>query len=292
MKKFLKILATPFVALWRWIKETAWVQPLLIVGVIFAVIFSIPSITNWVKSWDFGSDKYQWLYAQQLSLEGVKGTENSGEAYDFMTKFNDAQNKWSSNDRAGAKETLKDYVGDDGKMMLYFAKEDSTCENVNEASNYLVNEVWESRVNDPYKAEHDVNAPAFKYKTIFADQTIDVDEKDHTYDEHTPYEYLLVSKEYRTFASTVIAAAVQSNYYINLESSNAKTTLENNAEDIVTSTSIVPFYVTIDLTDFNASQYIVTNVFFNMEGSTKSDRANFLAHAWINTEEFKPQKAN
>ena len=56
--KVLKILATPFIAIWRWIKETAWVQPLLIVGLIFGIIFSIPSITSWVKSWDFGSDTY------------------------------------------------------------------------------------------------------------------------------------------------------------------------------------------------------------------------------------------
>ena len=41
----LRKIATPFVAIWRWIKETAWVQPLLIVGIIFAIIFSIPSIT-------------------------------------------------------------------------------------------------------------------------------------------------------------------------------------------------------------------------------------------------------
>ena len=44
MMKILKVIATPFVALWRWIKETAWVQPLLIVGCIFAVIFSIPCL--------------------------------------------------------------------------------------------------------------------------------------------------------------------------------------------------------------------------------------------------------
>lgn len=293
MKKFLKALATPFIAIWRWIRETAWVQPLLIVGVIFGVIFSIPSITNWVKSWDFGSDTYAWLYNEQLSLEGVKGAENSGEAYDFMLKFNEAQIKWSSNDKAGAKETLKDYSGDDGKMLLYFVKEDSNSEDTNDASNYLVNEVWDARVNNPYKeANNGKNAPAFKYKSIFTDQTIEVDENDHTYEKYTPYEYLLVSKAYRTFAATAIAASTQSNYYVNLASSNEKSTLESNAESILDSTSIVPFYVMIDMTEFNTSKFIISSVFFTIDGSTKSEKANFLAHAWTNTEEFKVPTTN
>ena len=48
--KFLKILDTPFVKLWGWIKDTAWVQPLLIVGCIFGVIFSIPYISKGIQN--------------------------------------------------------------------------------------------------------------------------------------------------------------------------------------------------------------------------------------------------
>ena len=45
--KVLKILATPFIAIWRWIKETAWVQPLLIVGLIFGIMLgdALPHIS-------------------------------------------------------------------------------------------------------------------------------------------------------------------------------------------------------------------------------------------------------
>ena len=39
-----------FARIWRWIKETAWIQPLLIVGIIFGVIFSIPSIVNGITN--------------------------------------------------------------------------------------------------------------------------------------------------------------------------------------------------------------------------------------------------
>ena len=50
MKKVLSALGQFFVRIGRWIKDTAWIQPLLIVGVIFAIIFSIPSIVDGINS--------------------------------------------------------------------------------------------------------------------------------------------------------------------------------------------------------------------------------------------------
>lgn len=38
-----------FFAVINWIKNTAWIQPLLIVGVIFGVILSIKPVTNWIS---------------------------------------------------------------------------------------------------------------------------------------------------------------------------------------------------------------------------------------------------
>ena len=283
--KVLKILATPFIAIWRWIKETAWVQPLLIVGLIFGIIFSIPSITSWVKSWDFGSDTYTWLYNQQLSLEGIVGDDNKGAAYDFLLNFNKANSKWSENYKDEAKELMKDYVGNSNKMLLYFVQENDTCADINEASNYLVNDAWDSKVK-----KIDENAPDLRYKTIFIDQKIDVDDNDHTYDEHTPFELLMVDMQFYKFITTVRSAATTSNYYKNLESSSDKTTIENNIKKIGESTeysSVVPYFVTIDLTDSNKSSTIVTNVFFKFDGSSKYEKADFLAQAWTNTEDFE-----
>ena len=283
--KVLKILATPFIAIWRWIKETAWVQPLLIVGLIFGIIFSIPSITSWVKSWDFGSDTYTWLYNQQLSLEGIVGDGNKGAAYDFLLNFNKANSKWSDNSKDEAKELMKDYVGNSNKMLLYFVQENDTCADINEASNYLVNDAWDSKVK-----KIDENAPDFRYKTIFTDQKIDVDDNDHTYDEHTPFELLMVDMQFYKFITTVRSAATTSNYYKNLESSSDKTTIENNIKKIGESTeysSVVPYFVTIDLTESNKSSTIVTNVFFKFDGSSKYEKADFLAQAWTNTEDFE-----
>ena len=47
----MKAISATFARFWRWIRETAWVQPLLIVGSLFAVIFSIPKFTTLFQAW-------------------------------------------------------------------------------------------------------------------------------------------------------------------------------------------------------------------------------------------------
>ena len=74
--KILKAIGAFFVRIGRWIKDTAWVQPLLIVGAIFAVIFSIPAITQWIEGLAedaASSEKYYQKY--QRSLEGGETSE-------------------------------------------------------------------------------------------------------------------------------------------------------------------------------------------------------------------------
>ena len=59
-----------FARIGRWIKETAWIQPLLIVGAIFAVIFSIPHIIKGVSSWFDESDSAnKFLTRYRLDLK-------------------------------------------------------------------------------------------------------------------------------------------------------------------------------------------------------------------------------
>lgn len=49
MDKVFKAIGRFFKKIWDWIKTTAWVQPLLIVGIIFGIIFSINPIVNAIK---------------------------------------------------------------------------------------------------------------------------------------------------------------------------------------------------------------------------------------------------
>lgn len=292
--KFLKALATPFIAIWRWIKETAWVQPLLIVGIIFGIIFSIPAITNWVKSWNFGSDTYKYLQNQQLSLEGITGDENKGQAKDFVKAFDTARNEFEQGNRAAARAALKDYAGDDGKMFLFFVKENSDAGDLNEATKFLAEEEWDTKVVKEHKKLYgESSAPAaFKFKTIFTDQKITVDEKDHTYDEHTPFEIFTIDRDYSRFAINAASSAVESNYYLNFETASEKSSYKNKADKIPEGSSeSLPYYVLIDLTDLNQTDNIITSVFFSVNGSDKYEKSTFLAQAWIYDKDFKNPSA-
>lgn len=51
MDKIFKTIGRGFKAIWDWIKTTAWIQPLLIVALVFGVIFSISPLTELFKSW-------------------------------------------------------------------------------------------------------------------------------------------------------------------------------------------------------------------------------------------------
>lgn len=284
MGKFLKVIGTPFIKLWTWIKETAWVQPLLIVGIIFAIIFSIPSITSWVQSWNFGSDSYTFLKNNQLSLEGITDTTSEGEAYDFFDAFDEAQSQWTEGNKSAAQETMRNYVGDSNKMILFFVNENDDAQTVNEAANYLVNESW-NRVT-----AISASAPAFRYNSIFADEVVEVDSNDKTYADHTPFDFLFNLPQYSDFVNQAASIATTSPYYRNRVAKGEDiSSIESSADklpDPSNYTSAIPYYVIIDLTESNNTNYLITNVFFSFEGDDKYARADFLAHAWTNTEEF------
>jgi len=91
-----------FVKIGRWIKETAWIQPLLIVGGIFAIIFSIPYISNWVSSWFTDSNAASGFYKDyKVSLEGAdKGTSDADDLFKYMAsdeKSASDKAKWEKN---------------------------------------------------------------------------------------------------------------------------------------------------------------------------------------------------
>jgi hypothetical protein len=80
----LKAIGSFFVKIWRWIKDTAWVQPLLIVGAIFAVIFSIPYITEWANNFTHNSTN-SFYNASKKNLEGETNDKDSKSAADLLT---------------------------------------------------------------------------------------------------------------------------------------------------------------------------------------------------------------
>lgn len=61
-----------FLGLISWVKNTAWIQPLLIVGAIFAVILSIKPVTNFIGGLFDPNETFQFYRNNQANLETVK----------------------------------------------------------------------------------------------------------------------------------------------------------------------------------------------------------------------------
>ena len=118
--KVLKKIAAPFIAIGRWIKETAWVQPLLIVGCVFAIIFSIPSITKAIQDATKETD-IDWYAVKQLSLDGT--AKGSSEVDKFLEDYNNAQNAWSNGKFDEAREAMSKY-GSEDRFILFFVQSD------------------------------------------------------------------------------------------------------------------------------------------------------------------------
>ncbi|MBQ6730357.1 MAG: hypothetical protein IJR08_00375 [Bacilli bacterium] len=121
--KVLSAIGRFFARIGRWIKETAWIQPLLIVGAIFAVIFAIPHIINGVKGWFNNSDSTNTFYAQyRLSLTGadkVKDGEDVGssEVDKFFTYLADSSKE----------EDLLKMVGKDRFFVAFVEKDNGSA---------------------------------------------------------------------------------------------------------------------------------------------------------------------
>ena len=147
----LRAIGNFFVRIGRWIKNTAWIQPLLIVGGIFAIIFSIPYITKWVGSWFSSSSASEKYYSShKLSLKGAEDRKSDvDKLFTYITDHDNADkataNKFGEkffvtlvqdgcsacDERYGGFKTLEENWGKgefanlDGKFKLYTIYVDS-----------------------------------------------------------------------------------------------------------------------------------------------------------------------
>lgn len=79
--KVLRVIGAFFAKIGRWIANTAWVQPLLIVGGIFGIIFSIPYIKKGIEGLQTDNTDYKYLYYQNRAL----GLSENGKADKLLT---------------------------------------------------------------------------------------------------------------------------------------------------------------------------------------------------------------
>ena len=233
-----------FVRIGRWIKNTAWVQPLLIVGGIFAIIFSIPAISSWVSSWFSGYNEANAFYNN------------------YKVSLSDAQNKNSDANklftymeaRAKGEATEADKKKWGEKFYVVFVQEDcSGCETIYKGFDVLKSE-WGTNT---FATPEGKTATDFKMYTIYVDteETINNETKN-----------LFKDYFYNTYDASFeeISGVMQESYYCKHVGSSYESDLEtiHDADKFATPTIFLfdPDY------KLNTTQLGVSEVLFTVSG--------------------------
>ena len=278
MKKVLSAIGGFFAKIGRWIANTAWVQPLLIVGGIFAVIFSIPYIKRGIESAIESNKKDENLvYLQDRSIS-LDGAEDSNSDVDKLLTYLETKNY----------ESVKNDFSE--KFFLTFVSE--SCENCKKGvSGY---QFFEDNFGDY------IEGGSFKLYTIFIDTTND--------DGDNLLKKVFINHE--DFFDEVVGQFGENEDYPLLKNidSSKKSTLTSNILSLanaVTGESDIqtPTTFLIDTTTLGQSQESfvlgVSAIFFNYVDLVKDDdkaegvtndrsKAKFLASAWGYTDIFSP----
>lgn len=253
-----------FKRIWEWIKQTAWIQPLLIVGVIFGVIFSIPSIVNAIKSAQQSASEIENYYHKyQLSLEGGETSEA-----DVKTKVLYKGQEESGNLSEDTLKEIKDAFGTDKFFLTYVA---DTCPNCVEAKggfDYLENNWNKSGFEISDNKE-------FKLVSIFTDEVT-------TETSSLKSAFVQYMDRYNHFFELAAEAAYNTDYYElkNLNDSDIEALGEAHPDNFLTPTILL-----IDFSE-TAPQQGVSEVMFGVNGDSDKDKAELLLHCWNHTDEF------
>ena len=283
----LKAIGGFFTKLWRWIKETAWVQPLLIVGAIFAVIFSIPRINQWVQSWGLGSaSRYYADY--QLRLEGE--TNNIDEFNTEADQVTKAILDWSDFDNQY--DTYADYLAameqaevnpiekyGEKFFLIYVSEDCENCETMQPALETLQNG-W----NGNYAPSDD---RPFAMYTIFTDESsTNDDDYDLEDDQRAFVRYLDKFADNDFFSEAGGRLADETPYKINASVGDSDYDNFTNADHSAFS---VPTILLIDFSEeaFNlhSSRPGVSEVLFGVSGNDRNEKADLLLQMWNHTDE-------
>lgn len=260
----LKAIGRFFVRIGRWIKETAWIQPLLIVGGIFAIIFSIPYITKWVGSWfDSDSASLKYYESHKISLKKAEDHKSKTDSlFDYIDHY----------EKGEATDAEKKEWGD--KFFVMLVQEScSACEERYGGFKAL-EENWGKGSFDNLEGE-------FKLYTIFVDTKND--DGDNLFEE--VYERDTVGAIFEDSIATMQAVTGHPYATNGSSASSYDSELENLTDpDNISTPTLFLFDMTEDAPTWTSS-YGVREVLFNFETTDGSDdiaRARTLRNAWTN----------
>jgi hypothetical protein len=249
-----------FGGLWNWIKETAWVQPLLIVGTIFAIIFSIPTITEWVS--------------------GIAESINSAETY-----YRNFQKKLEGEEDSDAQKLIDAMVENSDefgeKFMVVFVQVNCQfCKDAQPALKELVDNTsryYGTQESDSISEVTKEQFGTFKFYTIFIDEAYDFPEDTTT----TPFERFL--QRNTEFLEKTAEVARNSPYKVNNQLSDVQIEALESAESNAIPTPSVIMY---DLSD-NSPEFGISELLISIPGGNFYDKAVTLSDAWMHRNLFE-----
>lgn len=273
--KILSAIGRFFARIGRWIKETAWIQPLLIVGGIFAIIFAIPHIINGVKGWFSESDSVNKFYAQyQLSLTGAdKG--------DFVGTSE--VDKLFTGIYEGNESDVKKITGSNRFFLAFVQKNNSSAGDLYNGIK-MFKDKWSAK-----NAEFEGLEGKFTLKVIYTDTKNDDDE--NLFD-------MVWNSHYKLFEELANDSYLPNTYY----AINNDIKAEKYAQNFMSDSTLekcpmsTPLLMYFDYTDSNPiateDQRVkgLSDVIFTVEGSSDLERARTLRDCWSHKNEFGERK--
>ena len=267
-----------FKKIWDWIKQTAWIQPLLIVGIIFGVIFSIPSIVKAVNTSKKEKATYNTYYHNyKLSLEGEYDADGN-----FQSPVDDFTTKLAAALDGDATEFTKSYGDRCGEkfFVAYVAKDCDKCEDAKEGFSTFEKKL---NVNDAFKST--VEGEQFHLVTIFTD-----DENIQTTDSSTAFVKYL--ERHQSFFEDVGSSIYDNPYHTKGKLSNTDLEALETADP---DNFLTPTIFLVELGETaakNKKDPGVTELMFGVEGSDKNDKARTLLDCWNHTGDFSFNETN
>lgn len=258
-----------FKKIWDWIKQTAWIQPLLIVGIIFGIIFSIGPIVKAIGTAKEKREGTEYYFAtHQVLMDGGKNSQ----AY----KITDAINKTAYE---GAETDTG--VGTD-KFFFVIAKTNCDyCKQFKGAFQTMENKMKEGKDKN-FIAE---DGKGFKLVSIFADEGV-VDESGD-FEETIFAQYL---KDNAEFFKNVTDAIENRPFFTegHIDEKYIEDFHEHNGEEMVTPTIMLvelnPTNQDIEAGVTELMFGIPTSPKYNIDGSY--DLARYLMDCWNHTGDF------
>lgn len=275
--KVLSAIGRFFARIGRWIKETAWIQPLLIVGAIFAIIFAIPHIINGVKGWFSSSDSTNAFFAQyRLSLNNADNIKDgasvgSSDVDKFLTYVED-----------GERDQVTKMVGAERFFVAFIQKESGSAKELYEG-------IKEFRDNFNRNDEFLGLKGKFKLITIYTDTTNDDDE--NLFDMVWVNHYSLF--ETMSDGNYLPLTPYATNNDIGASKYEKNFSASESEEKCPMDTPLMMYFdYTADNWFDEADQKVLglSDVLFSVDGNSKLEKAYLLRDCWSHADKFADYK--